>query len=551
MKTDIEIARECAMLPIGQVAEKIGIPTEQIEQYGPYIAKVPYTLIDESKVEKSKLILVTAITPTKAGNGKTTVSVGLSMGLNKLSKKACCTLREPSLGPCFGMKGGAAGGGYSQVVPMEKINLHFTGDFHAVTSANNMISALLDNWQYQHKDEGFRLKTVLWRRVLDVNDRALRRITTGQGPDTNGIEQAGGFDITPASEIMAILCLATSVEDLRMRIDNILLGIQEDGTPFYVRDMHVGGAIVALLLDAMNPNLVQTTENTPAFVHGGPFANIAHGCNTVMATKLSMSFCDYVVTEAGFGADLGAEKFYDIKCRKAGLKPAMTVLIATLPALRLHGGAEDQKAASVEAVEKGICNLRRHVENIRGFGQKVVVTLNQFAGDTEEEMAIVRAACAEMGVRFVVNNVFMEGGNGAMELAKAVVEEAEEQSGLVYCYEDQDPIRLKIEKVCTKIYRAAAVNYTERAQEMIVEATRLGYAQLPVCIAKTQYSFSSDAKLLGAPEGHTIEIRDLVINAGSGMLVAIAGSIIRMPGLGRSPQAERIDVVDGKIEGLS
>jgi len=537
MKTDIEISREGRLLPIEQIAAQMGIQEDQLEHYGKYIAKVPYTLINEKKVAQSKLILVTAITPTKAGNGKTTVSVGLSMELNRLlgKGKACCTLREPSLGPCFGMKGGAAGGGYSQVVPMEKINLHFTGDFHAVTSANNMIAALLDNWIFQHKDEGFHLKKVLWRRVLDVNDRALR----------------DKFDITPASEIMAILCLATSIEDLRARVDNILLGIKEDDTPFFVKDMHVTGSIVTLLLDAMNPNLVQTLENTPAWIHGGPFANIAHGCNTVLATKLSMSYCDYVVTEAGFGADLGAEKFYDIKCRQSGLTPALTVLIATLPALRLHGGAEDQNLPNAEAVKKGIANLQRHVNNIQGFNQKVVVTLNQFANDTDEETALVAAACEQMGVKFVVNHVYTDGGKGAEQLAQVVVEEAQNTQPLHFTYALEDSLKTKIEKVCKHIYHAGQVTYTDQAEEMLGEAQRLGYSQLPVCIAKTQYSFSSDAKLIGAPEGHTIEIRDVVINSGSGMVVAIAGSIIRMPGLNKSPQAERIDVINGLIEGLS
>jgi len=537
MKTDIEISRECKLLPIEQVAAQMAIHEHELEHYGKYIAKVPYAQIDEEKVKQSHLILVTAITPTKAGNGKTTVSVGLSMGLNRILGKgqACCTLREPSLGPCFGMKGGAAGGGYSQVVPMEKINLHFTGDFHAVTSANNMIAALLDNWIFQHKDEGFHLKKVLWRRVLDVNDRALR----------------DKFDITPASEIMAILCLATSIEDLRARIDNIVLGIQDDDTPFYVKDMHITGSIVALLLDAMNPNLVQTLENTPAWIHGGPFANIAHGCNTVLATKLSMSYCPYVVTEAGFGADLGAEKFYDIKCRQAGLTPSLTVLIATLPALRLHGGADDQNAPDIEAVKRGIVNLQRHVSNIQGFNQKVVVTLNRFAHDTDEETSIVEAACQQMGVKFVVNTVFTDGGKGAEALAQVVVEETQNQQPLHYTYDLSESLEDKIEKVCKHIYHAGEVNYTDQAREMLQEAKRLGYDGLPVCIAKTQYSFSADAKILGAPEGHTIEIRDVVINSGSGMIVAIAGSIIRMPGLNKSPQAERIDVVNGLIEGLS
>ncbi|MCQ2335212.1 MAG: formate--tetrahydrofolate ligase [Paludibacteraceae bacterium] len=555
MKTDIQIARECQMLPIQDVAVKLSIPADVIEPYGRYIAKVPYMLIDEERVKKSKLILVTAITPTKAGIGKTTVSVGLTMGLCRKGKNAVVALREPSLGPCFGMKGGAAGGGYSQVVPMEKINLHFTGDFHAVTSAHNMISALLDNYQYQHQNEGFALKEVLWKRVLDVNDRALRRITTGQGAATNGIEQPSGFDITPASEIMAILCLTTGIEDLRKRIDNILLGITTDDKPFYVKDMGVGGAIVALLMDALSPNLVQTTENTPAFVHGGPFANIAHGCNTVLATKLAMSCADYVVTEAGFGADLGAEKFYDIKCRTAGLQPAATVIVATIRGLKMHGGVSelDLQTPDPLGVQNGVKNLSRHVSNLQGFGQTVIATLNRYQTDSEEEIKVVMDECKRLGIECVVNDVFMKGGEGALDLATAVIERVENQPSkpLQLTYEDTDDLHAKIEKVCTKIYGATGVEFSEAAEHRLKLADELGYSHLPVCIAKTQYSFSDDAKAYGCPTDFTIKVRDVVINSGSGMVVAIAGTIIRMPGLNKSPQAERIDVINGLIEGLS
>ena len=424
MKSDIQIARETNLAEIEQIAQSVEINPKELERYGNYIAKVPLKLIDNQRAEKSNLILVTAITPTKAGNGKTTVSIGLTLGLNRIGKRAVCALREPSLGPCFGVKGGAAGGGYAQVLPMEKINLHFTGDFHAVTSAHNMISALLDNYIYQHKDEGFALKEILWKRVLDVNDRNLRNIITGLGGKSNGVVMESGFDITPASEIMAILCLSTSLEDLRRRIDNILLGVTIENKPFKVKDMKVGGAIVALLMDAINPNLVQTTENTAAFVHGGPFANIAHGCNTILATKMAMSHSDYTITEAGFGADLGAEKFFNIKCRKAGLNPKLTVLIATTQALKMHGGIDESqiKSPNPEGIREGLKNLDRHIENLRSFGQTVVVTLNLFDFDTAEEIEIIRNHCAEMGVAFATNSAFADGGLGATELAQLVVE---------------------------------------------------------------------------------------------------------------------------------
>ena len=555
MKSDIQIARETNLAEIEQIAQSVEINPKELERYGNYIAKVPLKLIDNQRAEKSNLILVTAITPTKAGNGKTTVSIGLTLGLNKIGKMAVCALREPSLGPCFGVKGGAAGGGYAQVLPMEKINLHFTGDFHAVTSAHNMISALLDNYIYQHKEEGFALKEILWKRVLDVNDRSLRNIITGLGGKSNGVVMESGFDITPASEIMAILCLSTSLEDLRRRIDNILLGVTIENKPFKVKDMKVGGAIVALLMDAINPNLVQTTENTAAFVHGGPFANIAHGCNTILATKMAMSHSDYTITEAGFGADLGAEKFFNIKCRKAGLNPKLTVLIATTQALKMHGGIDESqiKSPNPEGIREGLKNLDRHIENLRSFGQTVVVTLNLFDFDTAEEIEIIRNHCAEMGVAFATNSAFADGGLGATELAQLVVEQIEKNPSqpLKFTYPNNAEIRAKIESVCRNIYRAKSVTFSKTALKQIERIEEFGMSDYPVCIAKTQYSFSADAKLYGSPENFNINIRDLVINSGSEMIVAIAGDIMRMPGLSKSPQAERIDVIDGQIEGLS
>ena len=555
MKTDIEIARECKLSPIEEIAAYIQIPTDELEHYGKYIAKVPTHLIDEKKMAKSNLILVTAITPTKAGIGKTTVSIGLSLGLNKIGKKAVCALREPSLGPCFGVKGGAAGGGYAQVLPMEKINLHFTGDFHAVTTATNMIAALLDNYLFQHRDDGFALKEVLWKRVLDVNDRSLRNIVTGLGPKTDGIPAETGFDITPASEIMAILCLSKDLDDLRRRIDNILLGIKMDDTPFYVRDMGVGGAITVLLMDAIKPNLVQTTEQTPGFVHGGPFANIAHGCNTLLATQMAMTFADYVVTEAGFGADLGAEKFFDIKCRKSGLQPKLTVIVATTQGLKMHGGVpvEAIKEPNMEGLAKGFDNLDRHIRNLKGFGHSVVVAFNRFDTDAEEEIEFVRQHCNSIGVGFAINNAFHEGGEGAKELAQLVVDTIEQQPShpLTYTYADNDSIKTKVEKVCRKIYGASSVSYGKTAEAALLRIQKLGLEHYPVCIAKTQFSFSADKKLYGSPRDFNIKIRDFVINTGAEMIVAIAGDIMRMPGLAKSPQAERINIVDGLIEGLS
>ncbi len=555
MKSDIEIARSIELTKIKQVARDYDIPVEEIHNYGRYIAKVPETLIDEEKVKQSNLILVTAITPTKAGIGKTTVSIGLALGLTKIGKKAICALREPSLGPCFGMKGGAAGGGYAQVLPMDKINLHFTGDFHAITSAHNMIAALLDNYMYQNPDNGFALKEVLWNRVLDVNDRGLRYIITGLGGKTNGITRESGFDITPASEIMAILCLAKDEDDLRRRIENILLGFTIDNKPFTVKDLGVAGAITVLLKDAIAPNLVQTTEHTAAFVHGGPFANIAHGCNSVMATKLAMTFGDYVITEAGFGADLGAEKFYDIKCRKSGLQPKLTIIVATAQGLKMHGGVSlDQiKEPNAEGLTKGLANLDKHIENLRSFGQTVVVAFNRYANDTEEEIDLVRQHCAAQGIGFAVNNAFVEGGNGAVELANLVVDTIENQPSepLRLAYNDDDTVEEKISKVACNLYGANMITYSAAAKKKLKRIQELGYGHFPICIAKTQYSFSTDPKLYGVVKDFEFHVRDIVLNAGAEMLVIIAGEIMRMPGLPKEPQALHIDIVNGEIEGLS
>ena len=555
MKTDFEIAHEAKLELIERIAEKANIPVKELEPYGKYIAKVPYRLIDDEKVKKSKLILVTAITPTKAGIGKTTVSVGLALGMNRIGKNAIPALREPSLGPCFGMKGGAAGGGYAQVLPMEKINLHFTGDFHAITSANNMIAALLDNYIYQHQDEGFAMKEIWWRRVLDVNDRNLRTIITGLGGKTDGLLTEGGFDITPASEIMAILCLATDEDDLHRRLDNIILGITIEGKPLYLRELNVTGSIVALLHEAINPNLVQTIENTPAIIHGGPFANIAHGCNSILATKMAMNAADYCITEAGFGADLGTEKFLDIKCRKAGISPVLTVLVATAQALKMHGGIDVAEISkpNVEGLKAGLCNLDKHIANLKSFGQTIVVCLNRFATDTDEELAIVKEHCEAQGVGLAINTAFGEGGKGAEDLARLVVETIEKKPSqpLKYVYEETDDIETKVQKIAKNIYGADRVILRPAAKRDLARIKELGFDKFPVCIAKTQYSFSEDAKAYGVPTDFSITIRDFVINAGAEMIVAIAGTIMRMPGLPKSPQAERINVVNGVIEGLS
>ena len=536
MKTDIQIARETPLKPIQEIAANYGIDESCLVYYGKHIAKLPTSLIHEEKVRRSNLILMTAMSPTKSGIGKTTVSIGLSMAFNRLGKKSALALREPSMGPCFGMKGGASGGGYSQVLPMEKINLHFTGDMHAITSANNLIAALVDNYIFRHQGKPDQLKTVFWRRVMDMNDRALRSIVTGLG-DGNGVVREAGFDITPASEIMPILCLAPDMDDLRRRLENILLGITCEGKPFYMRDMGGVGALLVLLMDAMQPNLVQTTEHTAAFIHGGPFANIAHGCNSVLATKMAMSCSDYVVTEAGFGADLGAEKFLDIKCRMAGIQPKMCVLVVTTRGL----------------AEGGFDNMARHVENLQKLGQTVVVTLNRFGDDTDEQVEEIRKRCEQLGVGFAPNEAFLHGGEGCEELAKLCLKTISEHPSdhIQFAYQLDDSIEQKVEKIATNIYRAGRVEFTTKARKALQRINEWGLSRLPVCIAKTQYSFSDDPKAIGVPEGFTFTVRDLVVSAGAGMIVAISGDILRMPGLPLHPQSENIDIINGEIEGLA
>ncbi len=555
MKSDIEIAQEIELREITSVASDMGIENENLIPYGKHMAKVMTSPEKQKDSEKSKLILVTAITPTKAGIGKTTVSIGLAQGLNHIGKKATVALREPSLGPCFGMKGGAAGGGYAQVLPMEKINLHFTGDFHAITTANNMIAALLDNYRYQHQKEEDGLKQILWRRVLDVNDRSLRNIISGLGSYTDGIPTEAGFDITPASEIMAILCLAEDENDLRRRIEKILLGFTHSGKPFTVKDLGIAGSIVVLLKEAILPNLAQTAEGTPAFVHGGPFANIAHGCNSVIATKTAMAYSEYVITEAGFGADLGAEKFLNIKCRKAGIKPNLTVLVVTTQALKMHGGVDvkDIKEPNAEGLKKGFENMDKHIENLKSFGQNVLVAFNKYHFDTEDEINLLKKHCEDMGVGFAVNNAFAEGGKGAAELAKKAVEIIEKSGDkpIDFTYADTDSIDVKIEKIAKNIYGAKNVVFSDKAKRMFKRITELGIENYPVCIAKTQYSFSDNDKRYGVPKDFEINVSDIVINNGAEFILAIAGSIMRMPGLPKIPQAQHIDIVNGEIVGLS
>lgn len=555
MRTDIEIARSVQKAPITNIAAQIGITDDCLHNYGKFIAKVPVNLIDEQRVKQSNLILVTAITPTKAGIGKTTVSVGLALGLNKIGKQAVPALREPSLGPCFGMKGGAAGGGYAQVLPMEDINLHFTGDFHAITSAHNTLTALLDNYLYQNRGTEKGLKQVLWKRVLDVNDRNLRSIVTGLNGTANGIPSESGFDITPASELMAILCLSTDLNDLQRRIENILLGYTFEDKPFTVRDLGVAGALTVLLKDAIHPNLVQTTENTPAFIHGGPFANIAHGCNSLIATKMAMSHAPYVVTEAGFGADLGAEKFFNIKCRKAGIYPKLTVIVVTSQSLKMHGGVPvaEIKQPNKDGLTEGFKNLDKHIENLKNFGQSLLVTFNKFAFDTQDEIELVAQHCEKIGVAFSVNEAFAQGGNGAVDLARKAVEIIEKNPSkpLVYTYEDGDAIATKVEKIAQKLYGAAGVEFSDKAKKLIASAEKLGFGHFPVCIAKTQYSFSDDEKRYGVVEGFTLKITDVAINSGAEFIVAIAGTMMRMPGLPKVPNANNIKLVDGEIVGLS
>lgn len=555
MMTDIEIARSIKLENIKKVTERIGIDTEEIYRYGKHIAKIPVSLIDEEKVKGSNLILVTAITPTKAGIGKTTTSIGLALGLNKIGKKVIVALREPSLGPCFGMKGGAAGGGYAQVLPMEDINLHFTGDFHAITSAHNMITALLDNYLYRNRGTDKFLKEVVWKRVLDVNDRNLRYVVAGLNGSENGITSETGFEITPASEIMAILCLAKDIDDLKRRIGNMILGYTSKGEAFTVNDLGVAGAITVLLKNAINPNLVQTTERSAAIIHGGPFANIAHGCNSVIATKMAMSHADYVITEAGFGADLGAEKFINIKCRKAGISPKLTIIVATTQALKMHGGVsvEDISKRNPEGIKNGFVNLDKHIDNMKSFGQNVVVALNKYGFDSDDEIEMIKQHCAEKGVGFAVNESFAKGGEGAVALAEEVVRQiGENPSGDIrFTYSDNESIEEKITKIAKQIYGAGTVILSSKAQKKLARISKLGLEHYPVCIAKTQYSFSDNAHAYGTPTGFKFTINDLVINNGAEFIVAIAGDIMRMPGLPADPQARYIDIVNGYVEGLS
>ena len=553
--TDIEIAQNCKMRPITEIAAKANIEEKYIEQYGRYKAKIDLSLADDVKRENGKLILVTAITPTPAGEGKTTTTIGLADGLARIGKNVTVALREPSLGPVFGVKGGAAGGGYAQVVPMEDINLHFTGDFHAIGAANNLLAAMLDNHIQQGNSLGIDVRKITWKRCVDMNDRQLRFIVDGMGGKANGVPREDGFDITVASEIMAVLCLSNSIADLKQRLSKIIVGYTYDDKPVTAGQLKAQGAMTALLKDALKPNLVQTLEGTPAFVHGGPFANIAHGCNSVMATRLALKMGDYTVTEAGFGADLGAEKFLDIKCRMAGLTPDAVVVVATVRALKMHGGLPktDLSKENLDALEKGIPNLLRHVKNIKGvYRLPCVVAVNRFPTDTDREIDFIINKCRQLGVNTVLSTVWAEGGKGGEALAKEVVRLCEEQKGdFTFAYESDASIEQKIEAVATKVYGGDGVIFTPAAKKQIENLEKLGFSKCPVCIAKTQYSFSDDPTKLGAPENFKITVKNVKISAGAGFIVVLTGDILTMPGLPKSPSAERIDVDDsGKITGL-
>ena len=555
MLSDIEIAQQAKMQKITDVAAKLGIGEDDIELYGKYKAKLSYDLIRRvEEKQPGKLILVTAITPTPAGEGKSTTTVGLAQGMHKLGKRVIVALREPSLGPCMGIKGGAAGGGYSQVVPMEDINLHFTGDFHAITSAHMLLSAMLDNHIQQGNVLNIDPRRIVWKRVVDMNDRELRNIVVGLGGKAHGVPRQDGFDITVASEVMAILCLASNLHDLKERLSKIIVAYDYSGKPVTAGQIKAHGAMAALLKDAIKPNLVQTLENVPAIIHGGPFANIAHGCNSVMATRTAMRVADYTITEAGFGADLGAEKFFDIKCRYAGLKPDAAVIVATVRALKMHGGVPKTELTTpnVEAVKKGLVNLEKHIENVKKFGVPVVVAINIFAQDTEEELEAVRVHCAKHGVNVALSDVFARGGEGGIELAKEVIALADSgKSDFKPLYELDMPLKAKIETIAKEIYGADGVNYTKEADKALKEFEDLGYGNLPVCMAKTQYSFSDDPALLGRPSGFKITIRNCRISAGAGFIVVLTGDVMTMPGLPKVPAAEKIDVSDdGVISGL-
>lgn len=552
MKSDIQIAQEATLQPIAEVAKKLGLTEDEISLYGKYKAKIDHKLA-KREGKQGKLILVTAISPTPAGEGKTTISTGLADGLNALGKKTMLCLREPSLGPVFGIKGGAAGGGYAQVVPMEDINLHFTGDLHAIGAANNLLAAMVDNSVYQGNPYNIDPRRIVWKRCVDMNDRQLRFVTDGLGGKVNGVPREDGFDITVASEVMAIFCLATDLKDLKERLSRIVVAYTYDGQPVTAGQIGAAGAMTALLKDAFDPNLVQTLENNPAIIHGGPFANIAHGCNSVMATRLSLSLADYVVTEAGFGADLGAEKFLDIKCRKAGLSPNAVVIVATVRALKHHGGCpKDQLGVeNLEYLTAGADNLRRHVENMRNFGLPVCVAINAFPTDTAAEHDCVKKICAELGVPCALAEVFAKGGQGGTELAKTVLDIMQDDTSVNFTYPDEMPLKEKVLSVAQKIYRAKDVSWSAPALKTLAEIEAMGYGNLPVCIAKTQYSFSDDAKLLAAPSDFTMTVRDVRLSAGAGFVVVIMGSIMTMPGLPKKPAAENIDVDEnGKITGL-
>ena len=553
MKTDIEIAQEAKLEHISRIAARAGLREEDIEYYGKYKAKIDLSVMKREK-EDGKLVLVTAITPTPAGEGKTTTTIGLADGMKRLQKNVVVALREPSLGPVFGIKGGAAGGGYAQVVPMEDINLHFTGDFHAIGAANNLLCAMLDNHIFQGNALHIDPEKIVLRRCVDMNDRQLRNIEDGLGGGKNGVPRKDGFDITVASEVMAILCLASSLNDLKARLSRIVVGYTYEGAPVTAGDLKAAGAMTALLKDALKPNLVQTLEGTPALVHGGPFANIAHGCNSVIATKTALKLADYVITEAGFGADLGAEKFLDIKCRVAGLRPSAVVIVATVRALKMHGGLlkEELKEENLQALEKGLPNLLRHVSNIKNvYGLPAVVAVNRFPTDTDAEIALVIRKCRELGVNTVLSDVWAKGGEGGEELAREVVRLCEEENAFRFCYDEKAPVKEKIERIVTRIYGGKDVAYTPEAEEEIARLSALGFGQLPVCMAKTQYSFSDDAKKLGAPEGFTVTVRTVKVSAGAGFLVVLTGNILTMPGLPKVPAAENIDVTeDGRIVGL-
>ena len=550
MLTDIEIAQQCAMKPITEVASALGIRPEELEPYGHYKAKLSDDLAKRLESQPDgKLILVTAINPTPAGEGKTTTTVGLGQAMQKIGKKAIIALREPSLGPVFGIKGGAAGGGYAQVVPMEDINLHFTGDMHAITAANNLLCAILDN----HMQQGIDQRRILFKRCMDMNDRALRFVNVGLGGKANGIPREDGFQITVASEVMAILCLASDMQDLKERLGNILVAYTYDNKPVYAKDLKVNGSMAVLLKDAIKPNLVQTLENTPALMHGGPFANIAHGCNSVRATKLALKLADYTITEAGFGSDLGAEKFLDIKCRYAGLKPSAIVVVATLRALKYNGGVPKAETAqpNVEAVKAGLCNLAAHVENMKKFGVPVVVAINHFLTDSDEEIAVLENYCRENDVEFALSDVFAKGGEGGVALAEKVVKACEKPANFAPLYDVELPIKEKIDIIAKNIYGADSVVYSSEALKSIANIEKLGQDKLPICMAKTQYSLSDDPSKLGRPTGFKLNIRDVKLSAGAGFIVALSGTIMTMPGLGKDPAAYRIDIdEDGHIHGL-